>query len=107
MSILEAMAMGKPVVATRAGGNPEVVADGVTGFLVPARDGLALAKAIKRLLDDPAAAARMGQAGRARVEREFTVRGMVRRMEELYANLLREAGGRTVMAAEAELQAKV
>lgn len=88
MSLLEAMAMGKPVVATRVGGNPEVVADGLTGILVPPRDGLALAKQILRLLDDPEAARRMGEAGRARAEREFDVRAMVRRMEDLYADLL-------------------
>ena len=107
MSLLEAMAMGKPVVATRTGGNPEVVADGVTGLLVPVRDGLALAKAIERLLDDPEAAAQMGRAGRARAEREFTVRGMVRRMEDLYAGLLRGPRGRSVLAGDGETPAHV
>ncbi|HEY7678311.1 MAG TPA: glycosyltransferase [Candidatus Methylomirabilis sp.] len=107
MSLLEAMAMGKPVVATRVGGNPEVVADGVTGLLVPARDGLVLAKAIQRLLDDPLAAAYMGQAGRARAESEFTLRGMVRRMEELYAGLLRDAGAPPVLAGTAKTAARV
>ncbi len=106
MSLLEAMAMGKPVVATRTGGTPEVVVDGVTGVLVPVRDGLALAKAIQRLLDDPVAAGRMGQAGRARVEGEFTVRGMVRRMEDLYTSLLRGSGGGSVMVAGAKLHAE-
>jgi len=101
MSLLEAMAMGKPVVATRVGGNPEVVADGVTGVLVPARDALALVKAIRPLLDDPAAAQQMGRAARARVEREFDVRGMVRRMEELYTSLLPNSGARSVLASDA------
>ena len=101
MSLLEAMAMGKPVVATRVGGNPEIIAEGATGVLVPPRDALALVKAVRRLLDDPAVAERMGRAARARVEREFDVRGMVRRMEDLYVSLLPNSGARSLLAADA------
>ncbi len=61
---LEAMAAGRPVVASRVGGLPEVVEDGVSGILVPPGDARALADAIGRLLDDPALRARMGEAGR-------------------------------------------
>lgn len=66
---LEAMAAGTPLVATRVGGTPEVVADGVNGLLVPPDDPLAMAQAILRLFDDPALAERLTQAGRATLER--------------------------------------
>jgi glycosyltransferase involved in cell wall biosynthesis len=73
ISILEAMACGLPVVATTAGGIPEVVEDGVTGLLVPPGDPQALAQAATSLLRDPALRQRMGQAGRERVLSSFTV----------------------------------
>ena len=76
-SILDAMACGKPVVGTRAGGIPEVVEDGVTGFVVPTHDPKALAKAITTLLREPERRARMGAAGLARVRERFTVERMV------------------------------
>lgn len=63
---LEAFAAGTPVIATRAGGNAEVVADGETGLLVPRGDVDALAAAVTRLLDDPALAERLGDEGRRR-----------------------------------------
>jgi len=68
----EAMAFEKPVVATRIGGIPEVVEDGVTGLLVPARNPEALSRALLQLLEDPALRRRMGSAGRRRVERNFS-----------------------------------
>jgi glycosyltransferase involved in cell wall biosynthesis len=83
-SLLDAMACAKPIVATRAGGIPEVVADGATGVLVPPRDPHALAEAIVRLLRDPAARQRMGDAGLARVRERFTVERMVAETAELY-----------------------
>jgi len=87
-AVLEAMAAGAPVVATRVGGSPELVADGVTGFLVPPQDPAALAKAIEELLAEPGRARRLGQAGRQRVIEEFSVQRMVRDTERLYASLL-------------------
>jgi glycogen synthase len=69
---LEAMACGTPVVATRVGGIPEVVVDGETGWLVPAGDEAALARALRGALADPALARRMGEAGRRRVEAHFS-----------------------------------
>jgi len=75
--VLEAMACRRAVVATRAGGLPEVVADGETGLLVPAQDDEAMARAILSLLRDPQRRAAMGEAGYARVARDFSVEKMV------------------------------
>jgi glycosyltransferase involved in cell wall biosynthesis len=90
-SLLEAMAAGKPVVATAVGGNPEIVEDGVTGFLVPANDPASLAAAIERLVASPGLAAELGRAGQARVAAEFTPERLVERTTELYRRLLRES----------------
>ena len=65
-SLLDAMAAARPIVATTTGGIPEVVVDGVTGFLVAPRDDAAMAAAIVKLLKDPELRQRMGQAGLAR-----------------------------------------
>ena len=91
-TLLEAMALGKPVVATRVGGVPEVVDDGRSGRLVPRDDAAALASAVASVLDSPDAAAAMGTRGRARVESGFTLDAMVRAVERLYATALQERG---------------
>lgn len=84
LTILEAMATGLPVVATRVGGNPEVIADGETGLLVPPGDPASLAAALLALRRDPARRRHMGEAGRARVEAHFDVRKMVAAYEAMY-----------------------
>ena len=88
-SILEAMAMAKPVVTTDTAGNNEVVTDGDTGVVVPPYDSEALAQAIISLLKDPAKACSMGLAGRKRIENEFDCGKSVRRAEGLYRKLHR------------------
>jgi len=96
-TILEAMAAGLPVVATRVGGNPELVVDQVTGQLVPARDTGALARAIARYATDERLRHDHGAAGRRRVMAEFTLDQMVERYVELYEEEVgrRRGKGRT------------
>ena len=89
-AILEAMAAGKPVVATDVGGNPEAVIDRETGLLVPPRDSRALAEAMLQLLRHPEEAARLGQAGRRRVAERFPLSAMVRQYQAAYERLMEE-----------------
>lgn len=86
-TILEAMACRLPVISTRVGGIPDLVEDGVTGLLTPAGDARALAGALARVLSDPAIARRMGDSGRARLERDFSPVRAVAAHERLYAEL--------------------
>ncbi len=86
--ILEAMAAGLPVVATRVGGIPEAVAPGDTGFLVSPRDVDGLAATLEQLLDDPEAGRRLGRRGRERVLEDFSFEAMVRQHEEVWTRLL-------------------
>ena len=88
-TILEAMASGLPVLATRVGGNAELVEEGATGLLVPPADPAAMAAALRQLAGDPARAAAMGRAGRARVDRQFSMQVMVDSYRGLYDRLLR------------------
>jgi L-malate glycosyltransferase len=89
-SIQEAMAAGRPVVATDVGGNPELVEDGRTGLLVPSRNPVALAQAIEKLLADPELRERMGRAARRRVAERFSLERSIETFETLYASLLVE-----------------
>jgi glycosyltransferase involved in cell wall biosynthesis len=86
-SLLDAMAAGRAVVATKAGGIPEVVADGETGLLVPPRDGRALADAIVALLRDEARRRRFAQAGLARARERFSVERMIDETLAVYDRL--------------------
>jgi len=88
-TVLEAMACGLPVVATRVGGNPELVEDGVTGRLVAARQPAALSAAVLEYLDDPVLARLHGKAGRQRAVAEFSLERMATR----YLALYRRVGG--------------
>jgi len=86
--LLEAMAAGRPIVASRAATIPEVVVDGETGLLVPPGDPPALADALAQLAEDPALAHSMGEAGRLRLHERFSVTKMVGDTEGLYRELL-------------------
>ncbi|MFI0794479.1 MULTISPECIES: glycosyltransferase [Micromonospora] len=89
MAVLEAFACGVPVVATDLGGLPELVTPGVDGEVVAADDPAALAAALGGVLADPARAHRMGLAGRARVERDFSPQAHLARLGEVYATAAR------------------
>jgi glycosyltransferase involved in cell wall biosynthesis len=89
LSLVEAMAMTRPAIATSVGGVPEIITDGVNGLLVPPRDDVALAAALTRLLDDPAFAASIAREGRLTVERHFSGSLLG---EDFERSLLRVAG---------------
>jgi glycosyltransferase involved in cell wall biosynthesis len=91
-SIMEYMACGLPVVCTDSGGNPELVEDGVTGFLVAPRDTEAVVSALRTLRADPARAHEMGREGRRRLEARFTVGAMVAGYLAAYGSLLGRPG---------------
>ncbi len=86
--LLESMAAGVPIVATRVGGTPEAIVDGLTGLLVEPGNASALAESIARLLKDPALARRLGRAARRHIEDSYSVEKMVRATEQLYLDLL-------------------
>lgn len=100
-TVLEAMASGLPVVATRVGANDDLIEDGATGRLVPAADSEALAGGIVAYFSDPAIAERHGDAGRQRVERKFSLEHMVEQYHDLYTELLHRPAARP-SAAHAE-----
>jgi glycosyltransferase involved in cell wall biosynthesis len=87
-SLLEAMAAGVPVIATKVGGTPELVEDGATGLLVPPRDSAALGQAMTLLLDRPHTARRIAEAGRDDVTSRFSIDKMVHDTQSLYVKLL-------------------
>ncbi len=90
--LLEAMDAGLPVVATRVIGSEEVVAEGVTGLLVPAEDPSSLAAALSRLLAEPRLRERFGRAGRDRYEALFTSARMAAQTEAVYRQVLQARG---------------
>jgi sugar transferase (PEP-CTERM/EpsH1 system associated) len=89
VALLEAMACGRPVVATDVGGNPEIVIDEQTGLLAPRGDAPALAAALHRLLSDETLRKQFGQAGRTRVEQHFSQQQMHDRYMAIYRELSR------------------
>jgi len=95
LSVLEAMALSRPVVASAVGGIPEMIEDEVTGLLVPPRDPAALSAAIIRLLRDHPLADMLGRAGHDLVHERFCIELMVRAVEEIY-----DAGARALRLSE-------
>jgi glycosyltransferase involved in cell wall biosynthesis len=91
LAILEYMAAGLPIVATRVGGIPELIEDGVHGLLVPPGDPAGLAAAVGRILRDPGLARRLGDTARRRQQAEFDLDVVVRRLESLYVTLYERA----------------
>jgi len=102
-TILEAMASGLPVLATAVGGNADLIEAGETGLLVPPGQAAPMAEALVALARDPARAATMGRAGRARVERMFSMAAMVRTYQGVYDQLLARA---TATVAEDQMKQK-
>ena len=88
MVVLEALALQRPVVATRVGGIPEVIEHGQTGFLAEPSDASSLARLLQRLVEDLPMAVSIGKAGRTRVEEKFTARTMAGKTAELYEQVL-------------------
>ena len=85
---IEAMAAGKPVIATRVGGTPEAIVEGETGILVPSADIDAMASALVKLVGDRGLQSRLGKAGRRRAEQNYAVDNYVARLDGLYRQLL-------------------
>jgi glycosyltransferase involved in cell wall biosynthesis len=89
MVILEAMAAGKPIVATRVGENPHIIEEGVDGLLVDPKDVDGMAAALVRLIGDEMMRRRLGSAGRRKVVERFSVAHMTRAYEEIYLGAVR------------------
>jgi glycosyltransferase involved in cell wall biosynthesis len=87
MVLLEAMGMGRPVVATAVSGNPELIENGRSGLLVPPKDPKAISKAVYRLLENPLEAEEGGKAAQVEVSTKFTVEIMVKKTEEVYRTI--------------------
>lgn len=94
IAVVEAMAMGKAVVATTTGGIPEVVAQGETGLLVPPGDAESLAVAVVSLLEDQVRREQMGRNGMVRAQERFSLAASVMQMEQLYGEVLAAQKGR-------------
>lgn len=91
VSLMEAMALQKPVISTWHSGIPELVENDVSGLLVPERDVDALARAIESFADNPAQRVKLGAAGRSKVERSFNARTLGRELRALYASLIKDS----------------
>lgn len=91
-TVLESMAAGVPVVATRVGGTPEIIHDGEDGIMIPPGNAEAIAEAVSRIIEDPSLAARLSAKGRGRAEEAFSLDAMVRHTQDLYLELLASKG---------------
>ena len=101
-SVLEAMASGKPIIATAVGGNPELVTPVTNGFLVPPHSPEAIAVCVEKLCSDSDLRASMGVNGRRIATQQFSTAAMVRASEDLYLNLLSTAKSLSVVAGNGE-----
>ena len=97
-AIIEAMAVGRPVVATRSGGVPEIVVDGETGLLVAPEDARALSQAIDTLLANPQRAEQMGERGQVRAREKFSADRVAQQVQELYEQIWADEGDLTQSA---------
>ena len=88
LTLMEAMAAARPVVVTNVGGNPEIVRDGIEGYLVPRGDSIACAEAMLKILSNPELAERMGTAGQERIRKLYTIQTTVEAYLQLYRRLL-------------------
>lgn len=91
-SILEALAAGRPVIASRVGGNLEQIIDGLNGYLVPPAESIGLANALEKLLSSPEKLRHMGEAAKARVRQQFSAEKMAEAHQQLYGKLLQRQG---------------
>lgn len=91
-AVLEYLAAGLPTIASRVGGNAEIIDDGKTGLLVPPEDSAALADALLRLLGNPGLADELGKCGRQYVAAEFTFQRLIEKTDQMYTDLLRARG---------------
>jgi len=90
LTALEAMALGRPVVATTAGGLPEIIEHGETGWLVPPQDPAQLAQAIAELMDDVPLRKRLGEAGRLRAQQQFSLQAITARLKDIYRRVVHD-----------------
>jgi glycosyltransferase involved in cell wall biosynthesis len=93
MALLEAMAAGRAIVASRVGGIPEVIHDEIEGLLVEPRDVQGLANKCLQLIESPDLASRVGISARRRVERDFSAQSMAKRVALLYDELIKTGSG--------------
>lgn len=96
-TIIEAMMSGLPVIATRVGGVPELVEDGITGYLVPPKDHRSMASAINKIINDPSLRQHMGKMGRKKAMEKFTLERMLQETEKVYEDITLSTKGRSLL----------
>jgi glycosyltransferase involved in cell wall biosynthesis len=88
--VLEAMSCAKPIVATNSGGTPEIIKDGISGFLFEPGNVQALADKIAFLANNPDFAKKIGETARTRIEKNFSIEKNVKQIQDVYLELLRD-----------------